>query len=170
MADAGQCQQDSAEAAIDDQHEPAPRQLAAYLRHHLPHPIDAGLVPSLLGLLGGPAQRGEKRQRSHPPTPRHRPQEHDRDPFQAEAPDDRLLGGRYRIAIAPIPRPVKQPSPCPLGGRASPPGARVGRDTNAVHKEWYKRRQDQYDHFWQARYGRSPAIVMNFGESSSIAR
>jgi hypothetical protein len=97
--DTCQGQGDRCKATIEDQHQPAPRQPAAHLLHHLPHPIYTGFVPSSLGLLRGPTQRGEKGQCPHPSTPGHRHQEHHRDPFQPETADDMLVRGTDCIPV-----------------------------------------------------------------------
>jgi hypothetical protein len=109
--DAGYRQRHRGKAAVDHHDQPAARQPATPRFHHRPHPIHTGLVPLPWGRRWRPAQRGETRQRPDPSTPRYRDQEHHRDPCQAKATDDVLLGGAHRIPIAPVspdlsPRPA----------------------------------------------------------------
>jgi hypothetical protein len=59
LFDTGQSQGDRGQASIDHHH-PAPWQPAADLFHQLPHPIDAGVVPSSLRRPRGPTPRGQK--------------------------------------------------------------------------------------------------------------
>jgi hypothetical protein len=117
---AGQRQRDRRTAAIDAQHQRPPGPPAACVPPPLSDPIHAGLMPSLWGLIGGPAPRGEERQRPHAPGSRPRDQAHHHPPLQPNAAEDMLPGGAHRSALAAF-------------GRALPAAAAFPRVVGSQH-------------------------------------
>ena len=100
LAGAGQLH--GREAAVGHQDQLPLGEPAADLQHHLPRPVDRGLVRGPAAGALGPTQGGQQGQGPDPMAPGDRDQDHQRDPLQPEALHDVLARRADRIAVTAL--------------------------------------------------------------------